>query len=193
MKPIFNKTRALSWSALASFAYNREEWFKRYVLKEPSKETPEMLFGKVFAKSCEDRKPLAPVTLLSKMEHKFEVVFNKIPLIGYADTFNDITKDATGEFKTGKKKWEQKRCDEHGQITMYALMNYITNKIDPSKCDFFLEWIPTCDMGDFTIDFVRPIKVHHFKTKRTMNDILQFGVYINKVYKEMEEYTQNHE
>ncbi len=202
MNKTFDKSRPLSWSSISSFEYNPEQWYKKYVLGETLPITPELIFGKIFADSCEARTPLAPITMLSQMEHPFAVVFGKIPLVGYADTFCKETLKNTGEFKTGVKKWDQKRVDDHGQITMYALMNYITNKVKPDECEFFLEWIPTkkvdIENGDFKgydyrVEFAsNPPEVHHFKTKRTMQDLLNFGTYINKVYKEMENYCIAH-
>jgi hypothetical protein len=200
-KPKFDKTRALSWSAISSFEYDPEQWYRKYVLLQPDPENEEMRFGKRFADSCEKRKPLAPVTLLSKMEQKFEVVFCGIKLIGYADTFDDVTFKALGEYKTGVKEWDQRRVDEHGQITLYCLFNYVTKKIKPEDMDLFLQWIPTRKIsqenGDFsrseyTIDFVRPIKVHTFRTRRNMKDVVEFGAKIKRVYKEMEMYAKNH-
>lgn len=185
---IFHRDRPLSWSAISSFEYSPDQFFNKYVLGNKQVESEAMKFGKLFADSCEARKPLAPVTLLDTMEHKFEVVYNKIPLIGFADTFNKKTKKAMGEYKTGKKAWTQKRVDEWGQIDMYCLLNFITNKIDPEDMDLFLEWIPTEENGGFEIKFVEPVKVHHFKTKRTMTDILTFGMRINRTLKDMEVY-----
>ncbi len=189
----FLKKRPLSWSAISSFEYDPEQWYRNYFLGQRDPASREMIFGSKFATSCENRKPLAPVTLLCKMEKEFSIVFNQIPLVGYADTFCEKTKCHTGEYKTGKKAWDQQRVDEHGQITMYSLMNYVKHKKKPEDCEFFLEWIPTCELGDFSIDFVRPIKVHHFKTKRTMRDVLDFGIRINETVKAMELYVRNHE
>lgn len=180
----FNK-RPLSWSQISCFEWNKDDWYKRYILNEKTDPSAELIFGKHFADSCEKKTPLAPVTLLSKVEQPFNVVFNGIPMVGYADTFCEVTKKKIGEYKTGKKKWDQKRADGHGQITMYALMNYITNKIRPEECEFFIEWIPTVQLGDFSIDFTEPIQVIHIKTKRTMKDILDFGARINNTIKEM--------
>lgn len=195
----FLKKRPLSWSAMSSFEYDPEQWYRRYFLNEEQAPSAEMLFGKKFADACEARKPLAPVTLLCKMEQPFKVVFNKVPLVGYADTYCQKTKAHIGEYKTGKMKstgadsWDQKRVDEHGQITMYALMNYITNKKKPEDCKFFLEWVPTVQAGDFSIDLLKPVKVYHFDTKRTMRDILDFGARINRTVKAMQDYVRNHE
>ena len=189
--------RPLSYSAISSFEYDKEQWYKKYILGEKLKETPELKFGKVFAKSCEDRCPLAPVTLLDKMEHKFSVVFDDIPLVGFADTWDDKTHLEGGEYKTGVQIWNQKRVDEHEQITIYLLMNYITHKINPDSVRYFLEWVPTKKIersnGDFSgedyeIAFVTPITVRRFETKRTMTDILRYGAKIKRIVKEMEDY-----
>ncbi len=195
-KPTFDRNRPASWSFFSSYWYDKEQWYRKYVLGQPDKPSREMEFGKKFADSCEARKPLAPVTLLSKVEQEFRVSFNGMLLLGFADTFDSETKRETGEFKTGKWKsngdpaWTQKRVDEHGQITMYALMNYVTNKVRPEDCKFFLEWVPTVEGGDFQIQLAKPVKVFRFDTKRTMKDIADFGVLIKKTYEEMEEYCQ---
>lgn len=190
----FIKDRPLSWSAISSFEYDPEQWYQNYYLGIKTPPTPEMIFGKKFADSCEAGKPLAPVTLLSKMEQGFKVVFGDIPLIGFADTFDHIGKKKIGEYKTGIKAWDQKRVDEHGQITMYALMNYISSRIKPEDTKFFLEWIPTKKMGDYSIEFAHnPPQVIHFKTKRTMKDILEFGARINSTVQKMEDYINKRE
>ncbi len=192
LKPTFNKERPLSWSAISSFEFSKEQWYRKYVLGQEDPPSAEMLFGKFFAASCENRKPLAPVTLLSKMEHKFQVIFGGIPLIGYADTFDEVTKKRMGEYKTGKTVWTQKRVDEHGQLTLYCLMNFITEKIRPEDMEIFLESVQTKQEGDFSISLMEPVKVYHFKTKRTMADILTFGTRIKKVVEEMENYAKKH-
>lgn len=179
----FLQTRPLSWSAISKFEYDPEEWFRKYILGEKTIETIEMKFGKAFASAIEDGKPLAPVTIIhgpeavpgKNVEYPFKVVLRGIPLVGYADTFDDRKCKRLGEFKTGKKAWDQKRVDEHGQITMYLLMNFIQNKVPPEEVSCFLEWIPTTDTGDFNITFLEPVTVHPFETKRTMADIINFG------------------
>lgn len=196
------KTRPLSWSAISSWEYNPAEWYSKYILNKKEKPNPEMIFGKKFADSCEARKPLAPVTLLNKMEQPFNFVFNGVPMVGYADTFDDLNKNHTGEYKTGVKPWDQKRVDDHGQITMYAMGNFVTNKIKPETCRFFLEWIPTKkvprengDYSGFDYDIVfadKPPKVHNFTTVRTMSDIVAFGVRINKTVEAMQAYVDNY-
>lgn len=195
----FLQTRPLSWSAISSFEYDPEQWYQKYYMGIEQPSSPEMEFGKKFADSCEMREPLAPVTLLKHVEFKFEFIFNDIPMIGFADTY-EFTE--TGEFKTGVKAWDQKRVDQHGQITMYALGNWILHKFKPQDCKFWLEWIPTKRVAqgngayrtsDYAIEFAtsNPV-VHHFDTKRSMRDVLQFGLMVQKTLQEMEQYVRNH-
>lgn len=186
------RNRPLSWSAINQFYYDKDAWFNKYVLGKQPPITPELEFGTKFADAIEAGKPMAPVTLLSKIEQPFDVMLGNIPLIGYADTFDDVNKDKIGEFKTGKTKnpWNKKRVDGHGQITMYCLMNFITNKVKPEDTQLFLEWVPTKENGDYTISLIEPVTVHHFKTKRTMSDILKFMQHINTTIVEMESYAQ---
>jgi hypothetical protein len=187
--------RDYSWSQHSSFLYDPKQWYDSYIL-DIKQSSPEMEFGSKIGKRIENDPTYLPEIIRhNKMEHGFKVNFNGITLVGYADTFCDITNKKLGEFKTGVKKWDQKRVNEHGQLTMYCLMNYITNKIKPEEMDITLYWMPTkkSEEGDFnvTIEFDGPIK--KFKTKRTMTNILKFGAEINETYKKMELYIQNYD
>lgn len=191
----FDKTfqsRPLSWSQLSSFMYDKEQWYKRYILNQQDPPSKEMQFGSKVGKKIEtDPTYLPMIERQSKMEHPFNVVFNGIKMVGYADTFCDTTFKKLGEFKTGKKEWNQKRVNEHGQITMYCLMNYITKKVRPEEMDIYLVWLPTEEVG-FDIQFVEPIEknIKIFKTKRTMSDVLKFGKFIKNTIDEMEKYIE---
>lgn len=217
-KVTFNKKRPLSWSAMSSFEYDKEQWWFKYCLHGDCrrdneetgekafcvvagcadhncpvvKTTVEMEFGKKFAKSIEDGTCSVP-ELMAKLKGKKEfpfknIMFGDIELVGFADDFCPETFRKLDEVKTGKKKWDQKRVDGHGQIDMYLLMNFIQNKIRPEEVVCDLHWIPTQDNNDFSISFVVPIKVHSFRTKRTTQDVLNFGARIKRVFREMEEY-----
>lgn len=189
-KPYNWKERPLSWSAISSFEYDPEQWYQKYVLNIQQDTTKEMLFGKNFATSIEEGKCTIPELLSmlqSKIEHPFKCKFEpvKAGLIGYADSFCDKTFKKLEEIKTGKKEWTQERADQHGQISMYVLMNYLINKINPEEVQCRIHWIKTQDNGDFSISFVEPISIKTFYTKRTMMDILKFGERINRVYNQM--------
>lgn len=194
-KPQFDKTRALSWSGYSSFKWDPEQWYSKYVMGIQPPETAEMKFGKTFAQSIEDGtckvKELMKV-LQQKKEYKFETSFGEIPLIGYGDAFCIETFRILDEVKTGKKPWDQKRADGHGQFDMYLLMNYLINKVKPDEVRAFLRWIPTQDNGDYTISFVQPVKVYSFETKRSMAQVLKFGTELQRTWKEMESYAKSH-
>lgn len=138
---------------------------------------------------------LPDVPRLSKFEHGFKVMFGKLCLVGYADSFCGIEKKKLYEYKTGVKAWDQKRVDQHGQIDMYLLMHFITEKIKPEDMECKLVWLPTqrSEGGDFKVEIklIQPCVPRIFNTKRTMAQILAFGARINRTYKEMEEYAHN--
>ena len=193
-------SRPLSWSSISSWEYDQEKWAKKYL--EGAEEAPshEMIFGSKIGKKLETDPTFLPqVPRHSKMEHAFNVSLSGVLLVGYADTFCDQTFKKLSEFKTGVKKWDQKRVDTHGQLDMYLLMNYITNKIKPEEVEVSLVWMPTQkeESGNFEvkISFVEPIEenIQIFTTKRTMVDILKFANRIKKVYNEMQQYALNYD
>jgi len=191
----FLKKRPLSWSAYSSFHYNPEQWFQNYVIGNKEPPSPEMIFGSKVGKRLETDPTFLPmIPRHKKMEHPFNVVFSGIPLVGYADSFCTVTDRKLGEFKTGKKAWDQKRVDEHGQLTMYCLMHYITTKVPPEEVEITLAWMPTMENGSFEICFVEPIEqnIKLFKTKRTTKQVLEFGVSIKNTVLLMQQYCDNH-
>lgn len=190
------KARPLSWSSISSFEYDKKSWAKRYLANVIESPSPELIFGSQTGKKLETDPTFLPqIKRYNKMEYPFNVSLSGIPLTGYADTFCDKSKKKLGEYKTGKNEWTQKRADEHGQITMYLLMNFITHQIPPEKVDVTIYWMPTKANGDFSISFVEPIEenIKVFKTKRTTKDILKFAGHIKDIYKEMEEYALSYE
>lgn len=212
MSKPWNKSYPLSWSSIALFtgeyAYNKsleqckDEWYTKYVLKEPlpftQQELARMELGSSVGKKLEtDTSYLPQVPRLGKDEYKFSVrLAGKINLVGYADTFDHITKKRLGERKTGAK-WTQALVDKHKQITLYCLFNLIQNKIRPEDTELHLCWLPTEEKQDenfiSTFKLVDNIEknIKIFKTKRTTLQVLQFGEYIKNVYKEMELYCEN--
>jgi hypothetical protein len=181
------KDRPLSWSQIYCFNNNMEEWHDRYILGKKSMTTPEMEFGKLFAKSCEERKPLAPVTLYSITEHPLKVDFGDIPLIGYLDTYEPVK--AFIDHKTSNKGWTQKRANEHGQLKMYALMLYLLYKVKPEDLSIAIESVLT-EKKNGIVTLAKPIIVKRFDVKVTMADILKFGNYIKYTVSKMESYAQ---
>lgn len=194
------KHRPLSYSSLNSWQWDKDHgtdrWAKHY-LEDIDECSPELEFGKKFAESIEDGtcqvKELMK-SLQERKEYPFKCKFGDIELVGFADAINDINFRIINEVKTGAQEWDQKRVDSHSQLTMYALMNYIINKINPIETSFILFWVPTQrielengDFGgfDYKIEFKKPIEVKWFRTERTIKDIMAYGAYIQKTYKEI--------
>lgn len=185
-KPPFPYDRPLSWSQISSFQYRPSAWYKKYVLGEEDPPSKEMLFGKEEGeKFANDPTYMPELPRLPVYEHELKFTFNGIPMIGYIDNFKPDTDVA--EFKTGRKKWDKKRVDQHGQIDLYCLGLWVTKKLHPEKLKFHLYWLPT-HIKDGEIAYVEPIKVHKFKANRTMADILRFGQKIIETRRLMEEY-----
>lgn len=187
MKENFKK-RPLSWSQINNFKYNPDKWYKKYILDIKDEiSTPEQDFGKIFAKSCEDRKPLAPVTLYSEVEYPIFSTLEDIPMIGYIDTYEPLK--AFIDHKTGAKEWTQKRANEHGQLKMYALMLYLNFKIKPEDLNIAIEWVKT-EKKDNVVSLSEPITVSKFNVDISTADILIFGNYIKTTVNKMERYAQ---
>lgn len=194
MNPLtFDPKRPISWSAISSFEYDPERWYKKYVLKREEPASKEMLFGKTLGERlASDPSFLPQVKRYPVFEYELGTVLEKIPLIGFADGW-DKESLTLGEYKTGKKAWDQKRADEHGQLTMYCLFLYLTEHIKPELVTCELHWLPTEDRPDFSIALIDDSKVHTFTTTRTTRDVLEFGVRITQTYAAMQRYCKNHD
>ena len=217
-KPKFNKDKAVSWSYFSSFRdYDKEQWYQHYILGKPTPMNPEMEFGNKVGKSFCTSKPMARVTRYEIMEHEVRVTsINGIKLFGYLDSYRKsgsfgvtVEQDGTQspvptkgkrsirEYKTGgmgKNQWSQKRVDKHDQITFYCLLAYLSEGIRPEDIDIHLDWYPTKRDKRFKVCFVDDIdnNIVTFTTTRTLAQILKFDNEIAKVYKEMQEYVDNH-
>lgn len=213
MKPTFDKTRPLSWSAISSFEYNPEQWYDKYVLKLAQPSSKEMDFGKeIGEKLASDPKFLPHVERYEVFEQELRCVLFfkkeniKISLVGYMDTAQ-LKAFKMREYKTGKKPWTQKRADDHGQIDMYLLMIEEIHKINPEDMMCHIDWMPTIDVepehdsfdsfkngsSKTTIGFVDETQVKSFETRRTKTQILKFRTRILKTFLAMEEYAKNHD
>ena len=186
----FLKTRSLSWSALSSFEYDPEQWYDRYILAKEEPPSEEMLFGKLVGERLASDPTFMPhIPRLGTYEYELRCTLGKIPLIGFMDDYKPTTDMA--EFKTGVKPWDQSRADSHGQIDMYLLQHYLINKVKPEDMTVNIYWMPTKKNGDFTVSFVDEKDVKVFPTRRTMRQVLEFGVRINATVQAMQLYVNS--
>lgn len=199
---VYHKDRPLSWSAISSFEWNPRQWYTNYVLKEKLPMTEELIFGSYVDKRIQSDPTFLPELVRYPVEqHKMSGTFDGIPLIGYADAYRPMESDpikgvknrfvvtppAIRDYKTGRKPWNKKRADETGQLTMYLLMLWLKDKIRPEDVECYIDWLPT-HQQDGKIVFIEPVKIHTFKTKRTMQQVVAFGQRIKDRWAEMEAY-----
>lgn len=169
----------MSWSSKNTFDKDPEEWYQVYCKGKKIK-SPALIFGKKVADSMGTKKPLAPFTRLSEIEHKFKVVFEGIPLVGSMDTFDPpklfaMVYCVPGEFKTGSVAWTQKRANDHGQLKMYSFLLWLQLKIYPEQQRWFLEWGETEMGGDFIVRFVDGMEIKRFEVRLTTVEVLKFA------------------
>ncbi len=194
-KPTFNigtSVRPLSWSCISSFLYNKEEWYKKYILNEPTLSNPAMEAGKkIGERIANDLTFLPELPRLKHYEKKLEGKIGDILLVGYLDMFDPDTKNFD-EIKTSSnsKKWTQKSSESHFQLDMYYLLLWLNYEIPPEKIQCRLHYIPVQENGKFEIDIVEPIKIKTFEIKKTTIDILKFGSYVKKIHQEMIAYCE---
>jgi hypothetical protein len=118
--------RAYSWSQHSQFSmYSKEEWYKRYILGERMPTTKEIDFGSAVDKRIQNDPTYIPqIPRGTSLQYTINVNLGDIPLVGLFDIFDENIL-FLGEIKTGKAEWNQKRADEHGQITLYCLLLYL--------------------------------------------------------------------
>jgi len=195
------KKRPFSWSQMSSFEYSADQWYRKYYLGEKQKTSAEMEFGKdVGERLASDPSFMPEVPRQKHMEYGVQVKLGDVELVGYFDSFNDLPEGVVyplHEYKTGRKAWDQKRADNHGQITFYCLLLWLAKKIRPEQVLATIHWMPTEESdqsfkdfmdGKRNIEFKKGGQVASFVTKRTMRDVLMFGARINQTIKEMEDY-----
>lgn len=187
------KERDVSWSQISSWSYSKDQWALKYLFDRPEEPNQAMIFGNTIGDTLGTTFSAVPKLdpyLKGEKEFKLRVKMNDYSLIGFCDHYCPIEK-VLNENKTSQNgtRWTQKTVDEHGQITMYALMLYLQEKVKPEDLKIFLNFIPVKHGNDFQLT-VDPDVFHIFETKRTLKQCLMFGSTIGKTLKEMESYAQ---
>jgi len=187
------KYPTISWSSFQAFRdFDKDKWYDQYVLGNKAKPNPLMQFGiDIGEKLATDQNFLPEVPRLDIYEQQLHGKIGDVVITGHMDAFSE-TKKAIGEYKTSTNpnKWTQEAVDNHGQITMYCLLVWLNYGIKPEELDLALTSILGVETGDFKIVLPEPPVVKTFKTKRTMLDVLNFGVELKKIKKEMEEFVK---
>jgi hypothetical protein len=188
------RRRPFSWSQHQSFRdYDKEEWYSKYILGNPTPTNKRMAFGSAVGKRIETDPTYIPQLPRGIMEYGIEVMMNDITLVGYMDAYEPETK-TINEYKTSSPAgWDQEKVDNHGQLTLYCLLLLLKENINPEDVTIQLHHMHTEESGDFSIKFATPFTIDTYTTKRTTEQALKMGAEIIKLRKEMEEYVRNHE
>ena len=181
-------TRPLSYSQLASWEYNKEEWYRNYILGKRSPASAEMLAGttigdQIGTETC----PLGLANIGIK-EYALLGMVDDIKLVGYIDIYNPETKHLH-ENKTSPnvKRWNQRKADEHGQLTMYALLLEQQEGTPPEQIAMYLNFVPL-RLAGVTYTTYTPIVWKQYETRRTSEQVAAYKDYIRQTVKAMQEY-----
>lgn len=185
----------LSWSSINSFRYDKESWYKRYVLGIRDKhKNAAILAGNVIGeKWALDENYLPEVERPEVFEKELRGEIFSINLMGHLDGLSLKKKKKLFELKTSQsdKKWTSETVRTWGQITFYCLLIWLNYKIPPEEFEIELIYVPVKESGSFEV--VRDDKsIKIIPTKRTMKDVLVFGAEIKKVFGEMQEYVNSY-
>lgn len=187
------KDRPFSWSQISSWQYDKSQWAFKYILGNVDEANNAMRFGSLVGESFTTDDPMVPhIIRYPEMEYELTPKMNDIKLIGYLDSWHPDEKKLR-EYKTSQNssRWNQKSVDEHGQLTMYALLLLLQDKIMPEDIEMHLDYIPVKENGAFELELVDPNKIFSFETRRTTEQALTFGSDIVQIRKAMEDYAIN--
>ena len=183
----------LSYSQYSTFLASKKSYINTYILGNKF-DNKYLRFGKMIADVLENRDKKNKndneewaIELLETPEHsELELLeeFNKIPLFGKLDGYNESTKTIK-EYKTGKIPWTQAKADKHEQLTFYAIMISKRYKIKIEDIKIELDWLETIEDVDGEMLLTGLKKT--FKTKRTNKDLIRIYPKIKRVWKGIEE------
>lgn len=176
-KPIVLPKDYFSWSQLNLWEKSKNEYIKRYFEGKKGFTTKEMFYGSKIGKALEtqnffdlsqnEQSAVVQIDRADAYEKKIilskEVTGLGVDLLMYIDAVFDS--GGIDEYKTGKKAWDQKRVDEHGQLDFYAYGYYLETKTIP---EVNLHWIETENVKD---KIQATGRVEKFTRVITMDDI----------------------
>jgi hypothetical protein len=204
----FNK-RPLSYSQLSSWEYSKEEWYDNYILNKRTVPNASMIAGNVIGDLIGTPKsPIKELVDIGTKEYPLTARLGDIKMIGFIDGYNPDTK-VLHENKTSatKYRWNQRKADEHGQLTMYALMLFLSRQVAPEDITMYLNYIPViknqkprkefadlplylCDENtcEDHIALPNPPIFKQFETRRTTQQVRDYIDYIHTTVAKMDDY-----
>lgn len=150
----------LSYSAYNLWITSKDGFRRRYYLNEKPFETVETIFGKKIGEMVENLEHLDH-DIVSKIidypikEHKIEVEYKGLKLLGYLDQFHDtelrVLEMKTGhKNKQGKVPWDKVKVQKHKQLVFYSTL--VKLKYGKVHSEVILQWLET-HFVDKTVKF----------------------------------------
>lgn len=136
--------------------------------------------------------PIPGLHDIGQKEYELRANIGDIRMIGFADGYRPEEK-VLYENKTTDKpgKWNQKSVDAHGQMTMYALLLFLQDRVKPEDVTMYLNYIPVEVGGDFQYRLPTPPTYTAIPTRRTTADVLRYVGYVQETVKRMEAYARS--
>jgi len=187
-----NSKRPLSWSQISSFEYDKNEWFKKYVLGEKQDSNTTMDFGKrIGERLASDPLFLPEVPRYEIFEKKFTARIGKLNLIAFLDSFQRNPM-AILEYKTSSNinRWTQESAEEHGQILFYLACCWLVYGVPAEYVKCNLIYIPVKENGSFDLEIDKTTKIQNFEVRHTSKEVLKFLNYILKTVDRMKEFVK---
>lgn len=181
--------RPLSHSQLSSFEYDKEQWYLSYIKGIRFPASPEMIAGSRVGDSIgTDKSELPDLNPPGQKEYEMKAVIDGITIIGYADHYCRESKTLhENKTSTNKYRWNQRKTDEHGQLTMYALLLQLQDGTNPEEVNMQLNFIPLKLTG---VELRPTGTIKLFTTSRTQEQVDAYVEYIKATIKDMESYAQ---
>lgn len=201
----------LSWSQYNLFLKSPETYKKVYIYGEPSFQNVETRFGSKIASGLEQDDLTGDAEIdfckvsLPEVDEKEKEMIVQVGDMKLLIRMDGYKKDhIIYEYKTGhlaktkegkkpKVPWTKKMVDNWEQLTFYAYVYWLINRVIP---DLYLIWIPTkkIDTGEvnnwgnpiYKIELTKEKPVV-FHTKRTLSDLAKISVKIKRVWTEIGE------
>lgn len=145
----------LSYSSFSLWKRDKERFRRKYYYGEKDIDTVETIFGKKIAERLEDGEKIDGVIVYKNPEHRMEVEYKGIKLMGYLDSFDPETL-SIAEYKTGhankdkKAPWDIVKVHKHEQLVFYSMLVFLKHK--KYNKEIILQWLET-DFSDKTIEF----------------------------------------
>lgn len=186
----------ISYTQLKLWETSPEKYKRIYIQGEKTPTSREMAFGNMIHEALEKNEAtgdpeldmvLSTVPKYNAFEHELKTTLKAgkvdIPILAKIDTYN--TDDHSfGEYKTGSGWWTPEKVRKDDQLTFYAMAIYAEHQFIPNKISLIqirTQWNEKERKVEATGEY------KHFRTERTMADILKMGARVRKAWDEISE------